>query len=99
MVDNTPEKAGGGGSIPSLAAIFSTAYRLPLPQSVPFCSNFTRKACRSLPATMLEPCWGEAYFLALWLVRARLLQIGGKRPQWRTTSEMSITLTSKGTCI
>jgi hypothetical protein len=29
MVDCSPEKAGGGGSIPSLATIFSITYRPP----------------------------------------------------------------------
>jgi hypothetical protein len=39
------EKAGGGGSTPSLATIFSV--RLPKkPKPVPFCSNTSAKACR-----------------------------------------------------
>jgi hypothetical protein len=47
--DYSPEKAGVGGSTPSLATIFQALTDTPQPQSVPICPNNLLKSCRSLP--------------------------------------------------
>jgi len=45
----SPEKAGVGGSTPSLATIFQTLTSTPQLKSVPICPNNLFKSCRSLP--------------------------------------------------
>ena len=46
VVERGPEKAGVGGSTPSLATIFSIAYEGATPEFVPFCSNSTNPGSR-----------------------------------------------------
>ena len=51
MTDVSAEKAGVGGSIPSLATMFSTSYSHPKPSVCSILFQFQNQACRNLPQT------------------------------------------------
>ena len=59
-VERSPEKAGVGGSIPSLATLFSGSYRLPLPL---FCSILFQFHTQGLPVfvSKLDRIGGEVF--------------------------------------
>jgi hypothetical protein len=58
---SSPEKAGVGGSIPSLATLFSGSYRPPLPL---FCSILFQFPTQGLPVFVSKRTgWGERPFL------------------------------------
>ena len=57
MADSSPEKAGVGGSIPSLATTFSIAYSHPEHSVCSILFQFQIQACRNLPHhTMDQTC-------------------------------------------
>ena len=50
----SPEKAGVGGSIPSLATMFSESYRHPKPSVCSILFQFQIQACRNLPHIKMD---------------------------------------------